>query len=291
MEFFEYLRIPQYIMQFVRNGSGISLGELYILLGVAGGAYFICLILGGLALFTMAERAGLKHSWLGFLPFANTYYAGKVAGESPFFGKKMKRSGLYAMIAEIVYSALEILSLVSNILLSNPAYYETNYLEGGGATLTLNRASVPQGLLGLSDASIWISVLSLIASLVMIVFLCAVYNGLYRKYSPRNAYAMTVFSVILPIRAFLMFAVRNNTPVDFNEYMKKRIEQAMQSAGVHVETKEPEDPFSDFAGKPASPSSPSSPFSEFDDAPSVPDASDGEPAAPSSDESDGSNGE
>lgn len=290
MEFFEYLRIPQYVIQFMRNGSGISLGELYILLGVAGGAYFVCLVLGGLALFTMAERAGVKHSWLGFLPFANTYYAGKVAGESPFFGKKMKRAGLYAMIAEIVYFALETVSLVSNILLSNPAYYETNYLEGGGATLTLNRASVPKGLLGLSDASVYISVLSLIASLVMIVFLCAVYNALYRKYSPRNAYVLTVFSVILPIRAFLLFAVRNNAPVDFNDYMKRRIEEAMKTAGVQVETGKSEEPFSDFAGKPSSPS-PSSPFSEFDDAPAASPAPKEKPAPPPSDESGGSDGE
>ena len=95
MEFFEYLRIPQYLVQFFRSeAGGISLNELYIMLGVAGGAMLVCLILGGLALYVMAERAGVKHSWLGFIPFANTYYAGKIAGETPFFGRKMKRAGL-----------------------------------------------------------------------------------------------------------------------------------------------------------------------------------------------------
>lgn len=283
MEFFEYLRIPQYIMQFMRNGSGgISLDELYIMFCVAGGAYLICLILGGLALYVMAERADVKHSWLGFIPFANTYYAGKVAGEVTFFGKKMKRAGLYAMIAEIVYAALEILSLVSSVLLSDPAFYETSYIEGN-ATLIFNIQSVPSGMRWLAGASNWFAILALVADLVMIVFLCAVYNGLYRKYSPRNAYIMTVFSVILPIRAFFMFAVRNNTPVDYNEYMKKRIEQAMRSAGVYVNEKKPEEPFSDFKQK----SSPSSPFSEFDDNP--PPAESADPQSESSrpnDESD-----
>ena len=121
MEYFGYLRIPQYILQFTRGASGgISLGEMYILLGVAGALYLISLVLGGLALYVMAERAGVKHSWLGFIPFANTYYAGKVAGESPFLGKRMKRSGLYAMIAEMVYVAIEIMSLLSSILLASP---------------------------------------------------------------------------------------------------------------------------------------------------------------------------
>ncbi len=277
MEFFSYLRIPQYLIQFFRSGAGgISLDELYILFGVAGGATLVCLMLGGLALYTMAERAGVKHSWLGFLPFANTYYAGKVAGEVSFFGKKMKRAGLYAMIGEIVYAVFEIFSLVASVLLSNPAYYETNYLEGGGASLVFNPESVPAGLRWMSGASFWFSILALVAELVMIVFLCAVYNGLYRKYSPRNAYIMTVFSVILPFRAFFLFAVRNNTPVDFNEYMKKRLEQAMRSAGVNVsvDEKKPEDPFSDFADPAAKAPSP---FSEFDDPSSSRQDSEGKP--------------
>lgn len=264
MEYFEYLRIPQYILQLVRGASGgITLGELYIMFGVAGGAYLICLVVGGLALFTMAERAKVKHSWLGFIPFANTYYAGKITGEIPFFGKKMKRAGLYAMIAEIVYCMCEIMSIITSVLIASPEYYETNYLEGGGSTLTLNLERVPQGIRWMADASTWFSIISIVANLVMIVFLCAVYSGLYRKYSPRNGFALTVFSVLLPIRAFLLFAVRNNQPVDYDEYMKKRIEQAMQSAGMTVEEmKKPDDPFSDFAEKPASAPSP---FEEFDD--------------------------
>ena len=263
MEYFEYLRIPQYVLQFTRGvDGGISLAEMYILLGVAGAAYLICLVLGGLALYVMAERAGVKHSWLGFIPFANTYYAGKIAGESPFLGKRMKRAGLYAMIAEMVYAALEIMSLISSILLASPKYYETNYVDGGGSSLIFNLESVPKGLQWMAGASTWLSILSIVADLVMIVFLCAVYNSLYRKYSPRGAYLMTVFSVLLPVRAFLLFAIRNKEPVDFDEYVKARIEQAMQSAGMSMPVHEvkPEDPFSDFADKNAS-----SPFSEFDD--------------------------
>ena len=263
MEYFEYLRIPQYILQFTRGANGgISLEEMYILLGVAGAAYLFCLILGGLALYVMAERAGIKHSWLGFIPFANTYYAGKVAGESPFMGKRMKRAGLYAMIAEMVYAAVEIMSLISSILLASPRYYETVYMDGGASSLVFNLASVPKGLQWMAGASTWLSVASIAADLIMIIFLCAVYNALYRKYSPRGAYFMTVFSVLLPVRAFLLFSVRNKDPMDYDEYMRGRIEQAMQSAGMNmsVHEVEPEDPFSDFANQ-----NTSSPFSEFDD--------------------------
>lgn len=272
MEFFEFLRIPQVAMQFIRGGvtgGGITLGELYVLLGVAGGIYFVSLVLGGLALYNMAERAGIKHSWLGFIPFAHTYFAGKVAGEAPFFGRKMKRAGLYAMIAEFVYCAFEVLNLVTSILLSSTAYYETTYI-GDNAVLTLNPENVPPALLGLQSASIWFSVLGMVANLVMIVFFCAVYNALYRKYSPKNPFLMTVFSVIFPVRTFLTFAVRDNEPVDYNEYMQRRLEQMMRQTGRFTggENGTPQDPFTDFAPQ-NRPSAPDSPFSEFDDPPAA----------------------
>lgn len=260
MEYFEYVQIPQYLMQFLRGGSGgISLGELYILLGVAGGAYLFCLILGGLALYVMAERAGVKHSWLGFIPFANTYYAGQVAGETSFFGKRMKRAGLYAMLAEIVYVALETFSLIASILIANPGYYETNYIEGN-PTLSLDLNSVPAGLRWMVSGSTWFSVLGLVANLAMLVLMCAIYMALFRKYSPRNSFILTIVSVLLPVRAFVLFSVRNRLPVDYGEYMQQRLEQVMRSAGVEMRQDETQqgNPFSDFSNKP------SSPFEEFD---------------------------
>ena len=261
MEFFEYVRIPQYLIQLIRqfvdtgSTAGISLEEFYILLAVAGGAYLFCLVLGGLSLYEMAERAGIKHSWLGFLPFANTYYAGKVAGETAFFGRTMKRVGLYAMLAEIVYCVLEGLSLVASALLANPAYFETNII-GGSSTLT--PAHVPAELSWLSSGSTWFTVLALIFNLVMLVMLVALYMGLYRKYSPRNAFLMTIISVLLPVRAFVLFSVRNNPAIDYDEYMAERFKEAMRSVGVEIQDGKPTNPLEGMQP-------PESPFSEFDE--------------------------
>ena len=266
MEFFEYVRIPQYIIQLVRQlvyggaAAGISLEELYILLAAAGGAYLFCLILGGLSLYVMAERAGVKHSWLGFIPFANTYYASKVAGEVSFFGRKMKHAGLFAMLAEIVYCVLEACSLIGSALLANPSYFETNY-TGGSSSLILDLTTVPAGLRWLISGSTWFAVLALVANLVMLVLLCALYTGLYRKYSPRNAFLMTVVSVILPVRAFVLFSVRNNPAINYDEYMTERFKEAMRSVGMEFKEGTPtENPFENMAENP-----PESPFSEFDD--------------------------
>ena len=262
MEYFQYLSIPQYIMQILRGGAsgGISLQELYVLFAVAGGAYLFCLILGGLSLYVMAERAGLKHSWLGFIPFANTYYAGKIAGEAPFFAKKIKHAGLYAMLAEIVYSLLEIGSLIASVLLANPAYYETSYVSGS-ATLTFDVTRVPLGLRWMVGGSTWFAILSIVANLVMLVLMCAVYNGMFRQYSPKNTFALTVVSVLLPIRAFVLFSLRNNTPIDYDAYMAARLQEAMRSAGMEIEDElNPQSPFEEFSERPTA-----SPFAEFDE--------------------------
>lgn len=291
MEFFEYLSIPQIIIQFVRGGlsgsGGISLEELYILMAVAGGCYLVCLVFGGLALYTMGTRLGLKNAWLGFLPFANTYYAGKIAGETSFFGHKMKRAGLYAMLAEIVYSVLEILYLVTSAVLANPAYYETTIVDGNMG-MNLRIQAVPAGLRWMTNASTWFSTFAMVANLVVILLFCILYNSLFRKYSPRKAYVLTVFSVLLPVRAFLMYSVRNRECMDYADYMQKRLESMMRQSGIPVGNEAPrEEPFEDFATRHAPPS----PFEEFEDASLPPPSdfwdgnSDGENPPPPSDSS------
>ena len=116
MEFFSWLGFAQTITQFIPSITedmtvvdiaAQMLLEFFICIGAAAGIFLITLILGGVALNTMAKRQGKKGSALAYLPFANTYVAGKLAGEATFFGQKMKRAGLYAMLSEIVYAVLE----------------------------------------------------------------------------------------------------------------------------------------------------------------------------------------
>ena len=101
MEFFDWINVVQIFTEYFTVATVSSAAEyvqvvlriLYISVGVAGGLYLICLILGGLGMHTMAKKVGMKHSWLAFLPLANTWYAGKLAGETRLFGQKMKRAG------------------------------------------------------------------------------------------------------------------------------------------------------------------------------------------------------
>lgn len=233
MEFFDLLNYPQLILQYLPwnvqdEASYVSAVRLNLIicLAVAAGVYLIELILGGIGLGKMAKRAGIKHSLLAYLPILNTWYAGKIAGEANFFGQKMKRAGLYSALLELVYSAIEVVIIVFNFMLMNPAYYTyepSTMYEGMGRW-------VLSGTLMGADKWIYESVyyLNLVSYLLwflVLIFFCVLFTAFFRKYYARSPFLMTVLCTILPFRGVAVFAVRNNTPVDYREYMRRRAEE------------------------------------------------------------------
>ena len=239
MEFFDWLGIPQFFIGLFAQTADTAAEvvyktttNLYICLAVAAGLYLIGLIFGGIGLSTMAKKAGLKHSFLGFLPFANTWYAGKLAGEANFFGVKMKRAGLYAMILEIVYSALEVFLIVMNLILCKPEYYALTQIEDY-SIWEIERSLIPENLRWQAVLLDYSSIVAYLLWIVLIVFLFILFTALFRKYYARGPVLMTLLCSLLPFRGFTLFAVRNNTPVDYNEYMRKRAQQYAQQRGYY----------------------------------------------------------
>ncbi len=230
MEFFDWINIPQFFMEYFLRANtaeeyiNMQRMGLLISIAVAGGLYLICLIFGGIGLFTIAKREGYKHPWLGFLPFLNTWYAGKIAGEANFFGQKMKRAGLYATIAEVLYVALETFLVVISFLLARPEFYQVT-VDGNYATIEFMPSRLPNSLAWAADASLYCEIVAYLLWFVVLVFFCVMYTAFYRKYYARSPFLMVFLSVILPARGFTIFAVRNNHAVDYNEYMRRRMEE------------------------------------------------------------------
>lgn len=221
MEFFDWANIVSNFF-----GETITVKDLLTIFAVAGGIYVICLVFGGIGMYTMAKKAGLKNRWLAFIPFANTFYAGKLAGECNFFGQKMKRGGLYAAIAEFVCAGLNVLYYVVIILLA--PYY---VVYPAGDVQTSGYQGVPDSLLWMVNGKWVVNMLSTVAMIVQTVLLCIVFFALYRKYYARSPFMMTFVSVLFPFRGFVLFAVRNNTPVDYNEYVRRRAEEYRRQSG------------------------------------------------------------
>lgn len=174
----------------------------------------------------MAKKVGMKHSWLAFLPLANTWYAGKLAGETQLFGQKMKRVGLYAMLSELVYIAINVFALIVTFALYRPEYFAEQTNEAGQLVgIYIETARIPLELRWLVVANNVLTWVNTISYLVLIFFFCTLFFAFFRKYYARSPFLMTFLCAILPLRGIVIFAVRNNTPVDYNAYMRRRMEE------------------------------------------------------------------
>ena len=154
---------------------------LFAALGTLG-VYLILLVFGGIGLNKLAKKQGLKHRWMAFLPFFNTYYAGKLAGETQFFGQKMKRVGLYAMISEILYVALQLFVHVAGIISYFPEY-RTLEVSDGVLSGVLNDDAMPSWI---EPAITYGSLVAYLLWFFVIVFFCVLYVSFFRKYYARG---------------------------------------------------------------------------------------------------------
>lgn len=238
-----WISVPQFILQYVNIPAG-TLPELianerliwWITLGVAGGLYLLGLIFGGFGLMKIAKRAGVKHGWIGFLPFANTYLAGKLAGEARLFNTRIKHIGLIAMIFEIAFVLYNLFFMILQLVVLDPAFWEA----GAQSTETqivyvLSQSALEVAgmgwiytALGNFAVSIVLDMVNLIFSLLVLYLFCTLFFAFYRKYYVRSPFLMTFLSAVLPGRGFAIFAVRNNQPIDYAAYMRRRMQQQYQ---------------------------------------------------------------
>ena len=302
MEIFDLFNVPMIFMEEIVNliikpdiqnvydfSNVILTYYLFAALGTLG-VYLILVVFGGIGLNKLAKKQGLKHRWMAFLPFLNTYYAGKLAGETQFFGQKMKRVGLYAMISEILYVALQ-LFVFAAVIISYFPEYRTLEVSDGVMTGAANEA-MPSWI---EPAVTYGNLVAYLLWFFVIVFFCVLFVAFFRKYYARGPILLAFLSAVLPFRGFTIFAVRNNAPVDYNDYIRRRTQAYMRNNGYNQPPYGPygpgnggygsggpqngPDPFEGFggptsdhgasggssSGSSSSPSSDDDPFSEFGD--------------------------
>lgn len=286
MEFFDLFGVMEAVIGlFVPDVDDLAifaqfqLRVLWISLIAAFAVYLLFVILGGIGLSTMAKKERKGRRWMAFVPILNTWYAGYVAGEARFFGKKVKRAGLYAMLFEIAVVLFGILAVFSEALTCLYPAAENFTAPSGEVyqTLVADVANMPVAFRWMFEGEVWITVAQLVADAGFLLFLCILFLALFRKYYARNPGLFT-FLAVISLRGPLLFAVRKNTPVDYDMYLRKRFERRFQGypgqggpyAGGPQEpsqTPRPEEPFSDFGGDdrtpPAPPTPPDDPFSDF----------------------------
>lgn len=286
MEFFSWMTIPQIFMSYLsiqlEDGSVASVlayeqKVLMISLIVAAGLYLIGHVFGGIGLYTMAKRAGHKLAWMAFIPVLNTYLSGKLAGETNVFGIKCKRIGLYAAIAEILYISLSIVVLVFGSFLADPAWNQVTTQEMYGETFITGTEYVvenmPLEIRWMPTALFAFQIVTDVWSFVLLFLFIVLYAAFFRKYYARSPFLMAFLCSFFPVRGYVLFAVRNNTPVDYNQWMQERIRQLQRQQAQQYPSQRPpyggqqppDEPFSDMKGPNPDGSAPSDddPFSDI----------------------------
>ena len=281
MEFFSIFKFTQLFLIFPVNGTQDIQAQfeaymatyrqsMFIVLGVAVGIYLALLILGGIGMHVMAKKRGMKGSWMAFVPFFNTLYAGKLAGEVNVFGKKVKWMGIVATLLEVAFVGLNVLSTVILFSFMRPEYCDPiTTADGlfGGAEFVSSK--LPVGMRWMLTADTVCEILTYVFYLFLLLAMCMMFYSFYRKYYARSPFIMMFLSALLPFRGFVIFAVRNNTPVDYDAWMRQRMEEfsrrqqqgrpgnyggyggysgPQDGSGSYGDSAQGNEPFSDFGG-------------------------------------------
>ncbi len=178
-------------------------------------------ILQGIGLYTMATKQGVKKRALAFVPFVNIWYIGKLAGECQFFNQRMKRAGMYAMIAQILTFVVSVLTIAAEQYLW--------YTKGAPQIAPEYGYYYWSGLSGFSlhvgkffEVSGYVL---MIFTLLMEIFLMVMIMGLCKKYTPNHYRLFGLLVLFVPMARFiLIFVLRNRQPIDYEAYMRARRE-------------------------------------------------------------------
>ena len=258
----------------LENGTGVSVTNAVICIVVALSLWVAAFVLQGVGLSVMAKKANAKHARLAFVPFAYLLLVEELAGQMTFFGHKVRRLGLWVMIAEIVATIYHIMYAVAIYVL---------FVENG-SLCELTQTNVGSYVIwtGLSDSAVfWYQfynafIILSILTLVYTILLLMLYMGFYKRYAYRNATWLGLGGVIIAFfNGVATFVLRERNRVDYEVIIRARQEayRRQQQGGAYG------NPYGNPYGgpyrspygstPPASPSSPSGqePFGEFNDDP------------------------
>ena len=203
---------------------GKSVTSMLILSMLIGaGIWFALYLLQAFGLYKMAKNRGMKKKGLAFIPFVNLYYMGKLAGDCNFFGQKVKRAGIYAMILQIIVTVLCFLTAAAELYLywnyGTPIFEETTYMPYFGTVSGTFGATVE------SFYNISSFYLMSIFQLLYEIFLVILVMGLYKKYTMKNYMVLGILTLFFPIARFIIiFVLRNREAIDYEAYMRARQE-------------------------------------------------------------------
>ncbi len=241
MEFFSWMVDPLQIIDFFSFSKNSTFDAamshvievVTIEFWIAVGLYLLGHIFGGFGLYKLAKRAGDKFAWMAFVPILNTYLSGRLAGETKVFGAKCKRLGLYVSLIEILYIAISAFMLVLSFCMLRGAFIDISdrQLSDGTIVRILTFKSVetvPVNIRWIMKAYDIIYFIKLFWYFVTLVTFIMLYSAFFRKYYARSPFTMAFLCSFFPVRGYVLFAVRNNAAIDYDQWMQANIRRMQQ---------------------------------------------------------------
>lgn len=221
----EFIELAGFILQFsypyAKTVYGFSI-DAYIALIIAGGVFLALHACKAAALFIMAKKQGKKKLlWCAFLPFANTFLIGELGGEVKFGNLRLKHVGVVAMLAELVFVACRgfVLGYYAYAFQNERTWFEfEENMIGWG----FEEGWLTDGMYTALNACEIAGYILSFAALIAFIF---VNIGIFRKYAPDSYIWMVVLCALLPpVEGILLLVFARRTPVDYEKYMRERIE-------------------------------------------------------------------
>lgn len=199
---------------------------------IPGIIYLVLLVMGGFGMYTMASRRGVKYKWRVFIPFANGYMLGILAGDRcTFFGTKVRRIKLWVLMSEVLAAVVGSFSVFAVILLCSPMFSEVRqavdgvfYFDGDSMT------SAQKVFYNAYQISNWAYYFF---ELLYIVFFITAILNVFRRYVPAQSFVYTLISAILPVENIFLFAVCRNKEVNYNDYIRARYARYRSQNGYY----------------------------------------------------------
>jgi len=218
----DFVRILYRLVYFTR---GRYFGWLLI---VAAAVYIALLILGGLGLYKMASRQGLKHKWRAFVPFANSNLMGKmVENECSLFNLKIKNIKIWLVAAEVIAALAGLTVIVCNVACYSNIFGEnvraSSINEWGATVYTFDTEAMTAAQRAIFYGYYYGRYIWSVLDLIYLVFFIAAITYLFRRYAPAQYSMFTLLSVFFGIEGIFIFALRNKNAVNYRDYVKERM--------------------------------------------------------------------
>lgn len=257
-------KAPEFIQIISETGDVITFyaWQAILIASICVAFWLAVYALMGIGLYVMAKNRNISRPYLGFIPFARYYLMGVIAGETRFFGKKVKNVGLIiailtavTFVLSILYNLKEYFPLISVLASGNQVVFTLT--EAG--ELATNSFSVDwsTSVLVLAEIAYYINY---ILEVVLIFLNIMVYIELFKKYTPEHYFLYSILCIFLPIDGIMVFSLRKRAAVNFNDYLKERF-MRMQGTFVGNRPNPPDNPFREFGER--GDNDPGDPFAEF----------------------------